>query len=103
MASLIEAIIFDGAPQTAAVPDGLKTVPLTAGLAMLPFTDKALEHLGAADPNDDRIKPGWVLRRAVAKLAQQMSSDRHVPYVFGGTFRGPSSHEASCWDAGRPS
>ncbi len=101
MASLIEAIIFDGAPQTAAVPDGLKTVPLTAGLAMLPLTDKALEHLGAADPNDDRIKPGWILRRAVATLAEHMSADRHVLYVFGETFGGPGTQEAVGWYEGR--
>jgi hypothetical protein len=66
MASLIEAIIFDGDPETAAVPDGLKTVPLTAGLTIIALTDAALEHLGATDPNDDRIKPDWILRRAVA-------------------------------------
>jgi hypothetical protein len=101
MASLIEAIIFDGAPETAAVPDGLTTVPLRAGLTMLPLTDEALEHLGAADPNDDRIKPGWILRRAVATLAEHMSADRKVLYVFGETFGGPGIQEAVGWYEGR--
>jgi len=49
MASHVEAIIFDGDPQTAALPDGLKTVLLTAGLTMLPLTHEALEQLGAED------------------------------------------------------
>ena len=101
MASLIEAIIFDGAPETAAAPDGLKTVSLRVGLTMLPLTDEALGHLGAADPNDDRIKPGWILRRAVATLAERMSADRKVLYVFGETFGGPGTQEAVGWDEGR--
>jgi len=68
---------------------------------MLPLTDKALEHLGADDPNDDRIKPGWILRRAVATLAEHMSADRHALYVFGETFGGPGTQEAVGWYEGR--
>ena len=94
MASPIEAIIFDGDPV-------LKTVPLTAGLTMLPLTGEALEHLGAADPNDDRIKPGWILRQAVATLAEHLSADRKVLYVFGETFGGPGTQEAVGWCEGR--
>jgi hypothetical protein len=42
MASLIEAIIFDGDPRTAEVLDGFKTVQLSAGLTMLPLTEDVL-------------------------------------------------------------
>jgi hypothetical protein len=101
MASHIEAIIFDGDPGAAGVPDGLKTVPLSAGLTMLPLTDEVLEHLGAAVPNDDRIKPNWILRRSVATLAERMSADRKVLYVFGETFGGPGTQEAVGWCEGR--
>jgi hypothetical protein len=101
MASLVEAIIFDGDPETAAIPDELKTVPLSAGLTMLPLTEEALEQLGAEDPNDDRIKPDWMLRRAVASLAERMSADRKVLYVFGETWAGPGAQEAAGWCEGR--
>jgi hypothetical protein len=101
MASLIEAYIFDGAPETAAVPDGLPAVRLTAELTMLPLTQEALGHLGAADPNDDRIKPGWVLRRAAATLGELMSADRTVLYVFAEAFGGPGAQEAVAWREGR--
>jgi hypothetical protein len=101
MASHLEAIIFDGDPQTAALPDGLKTVLLTAGLTMLPLTHEALEQLGAEDPNDDRIQPDWTLRRAVATLAERMSADRQVLYVFGETWAGSSIQEAAGWREGR--
>jgi len=101
MASHVEAIIFDGDPATAAIPGGLKTVPLTAGLTMLPLTHGALEQLGAEDPNDDRIQPDWTLRRAVARLAERMSADRQVLYVFGETWAGPGIQEAAGWRAGR--
>ena len=86
MASHIEAIIFGGNPGAAGVPHGLKTVSLSAGLTMLPLTDEVLEHLGDADPNGDRIKPNWILRRRVATLAERMSADRKVLYVFGETW-----------------
>jgi hypothetical protein len=70
-------------------------------MTVLPLTDEALGHLGAADPNDDRIKPGWILRRAVATLAERMSADRKVLYVFGETFGRPGTQEAVGWDEGR--
>ena len=101
MASQVEAIIFDGDPEIAAIPDGLKTVPRTACLTMLPLTHEALEQLGAEDPNDDRIQPDWTLRRAVATLAERMSADRQVLYVFGETWAGPGIQEAAGWREGR--
>jgi len=101
MASQVEAIIFDGDPETAAIPDGLKTVPLTAGLTMLPLTHEALEQLDAEDPNEDRIQPDWTLRRAVATLAVRISADRQVLYVFGETWAGPGIQEAAGWRDGR--
>jgi hypothetical protein len=100
MASLVEAIIFDGDPQTAAIPDGLKTVPLTAGLTLLPLTDEAVEHLGATDPNDEPIKRAWMLKRAVATLAERLSADRQVLYVFWETWAGPGIQEAAGWREG---
>jgi hypothetical protein len=102
MASHIEAIIFGGDPGAAGVPHGLKTVSLSAGLTMLPLTDEVLEHLGDADPNDDRIKPNWILRRRVATLAERMSADRKVLYVFGETWGGSGTQEAVGWCEGRP-
>jgi hypothetical protein len=101
MASQVEAIIFDGDPETAATPDGLKTVPLTAGLTMLPLTHGALEQLGVDNPNDERIQPDWTLRRAVAELAERMSADRQVLYVYGETWAGPGIQEAAGWHEGR--
>jgi hypothetical protein len=101
MASLIEAIIFDGDPRTADMPDGLKTVQLTAGLTMLPLTDDVLKHLDTADSGDERIKPDWILRRKAATLAQRMSADRKVLYVCGETFGGPGTQEAVGWYEGR--
>jgi hypothetical protein len=101
MASLVEAIIFDGDPQTAAIPDGLKTVPLTAGLTLLPLTDEAVEHLGATDSNDEPIKPAWMLKRAIATLAERLSADRQVLYIFWETWAGPGIQEAAGWREGR--
>ena len=53
MVSHVEAIIFDGDSETAAIPGGLRTVALTAGLTMLSLTHEALKQLGAEDPNDE--------------------------------------------------
>ncbi|HKR68382.1 MAG TPA: hypothetical protein VJT16_06045, partial [Streptosporangiaceae bacterium] len=66
-----------------------------------PMTQEALVHLGAADPNDDRIKPGWMLRRATATLGKHMSADRTLLYVFAETFGGPGAQEAVGWRQGR--
>jgi len=101
MASQIEAIIFDGDPTAAQIPEGLTAVPLTAGLTMIPMTGEALEQLGAEDPNDDRIKPDWMLRLALATLAERMSVDRKVLYVFGETWAGPGIQEAAGWSEGQ--
>lgn len=101
MASHIEAIIFDGDPEAAGVPGGLKTVPLPARLTMLPLTEEVLGHLGAVGPDVDRIKPDWMLRRRVAALAARMSADRRALYVFGETSGGPGTQEAVGWREGR--
>jgi hypothetical protein len=45
MATLIEAIIFDGDPSTAVVPPGMRTVPLQAGLTPPPGMPKS--HSGS--------------------------------------------------------
>jgi hypothetical protein len=62
MGSHIEAIIFDGDPQAAAVPEGLRTVPLSAGLTMLPVTSGLVTRLDAGAIGDDRIPGAWKLR-----------------------------------------
>jgi hypothetical protein len=100
MASLIEAIIFDGDPHTARVPDGLKSVQLSAGLTMLPLTDAVLMRLDTADLPDEPIKPNWILTQTVATLAQRMSAGRKVLCVFAETFGEPGTQEAVGWDEG---
>jgi hypothetical protein len=101
MASLIEAIIFDGDPRTAEVLDGFKTVQLSAGLTMLPLTEDVLKYLDTADSSDEPISLSWILRRKVAALAQRLSADRKVLYVSGETFGGPGTQEAVGWHEGR--
>jgi len=45
MASLTEAILYDGDSRPAALPAGLRTVPLLTGLTMLPVSDEVAARL----------------------------------------------------------
>ena len=45
MASLTEATLYDGDSRPAALPPGLRTVPLLTGLTMLPVTDEVAARL----------------------------------------------------------
>ena len=45
MASLTEVILYDGDSRPAALPAGLRTVPLFTGLTMLPVTDEVAARL----------------------------------------------------------
>jgi hypothetical protein len=57
MATRIEAVIFDGDPETAALPVALPTVPMPGGLTMLPVTAEMLSELDPHATGDERI-PG---------------------------------------------
>jgi hypothetical protein len=100
--SEIHAIIFDGDPATAAVPDGSRTVPLSLGLTMLPLTGDLLDHLPSLRPGDEPISANLAaLRRDAAGLARLISSDRQALYIFGETWAGPGRQEAVGFQAGR--
>jgi hypothetical protein len=97
MGTLIEAIIFDGEPETATVPEGLATASLFEGLTMLPVTNELLRRLDPSAIGDERIPANWVLRQPVAALARTMSHDRKVLYIFSETAAGPGTKEAIAW------
>ena len=100
MASLIEAVIYDGDSRPVALPPDARTVPLSAGLTMLPLTGELARRLG--QPGAERqIRPGWMLRERIAELARQISADRRALYVFGETFGGPGTQEAVAWQDGQ--
>jgi hypothetical protein len=101
MASLIEAVIYDGATRPAALPPDVCTVLLPAGLMMLPVTDELAARLGEAAAGDPRIGGGWRLRPPVAALAREISEGRRVLYIVGETFGGPGIQEAAGWQDGR--
>ena len=65
MASLIEAIIFDGFSAPATLPV-VRMVRLPAGLTMLPITDELVERLDPSAVGDDRIPANWGLKQPVA-------------------------------------
>ena len=101
MGTLIEAIIFDGDPRTAAVPQGVRTAQLQVGLTMLPVTGELLSHVDPAAVGDQRIPSGWMLKQPVAALARALSADRRVLYIFSETAGGPGTKEAIAWHHGR--
>jgi hypothetical protein len=100
MGSVIEAIVFEGEP-AAAVPEGLRALPLAGGLSLLPVTSELLGRLNDEGSAGERIKANWMLRKDVAALARRMSSGRKVLYIFGETAGGPGTQEASGWQEGR--
>jgi hypothetical protein len=102
MATLIEAIIFDGDPYTAAVPPGMRTVPLQAGLTTLPVSDEVVSQLDPNSVGDERVPSGWMLQQPVAALGRALSADRRVLYIVSETFGGPGTKEAIAWHGGRP-
>ena len=85
MATQIEAIIFDGGPHASALPQGMPTVPLEAGLTMVPVTDDVLSQLDVDSGADEHIPFGWMLQRPVAALARTLSADRRVLYLTSAT------------------
>ncbi|MCW2936267.1 MAG: hypothetical protein JWM19_7229 [Actinomycetia bacterium] len=97
MASLIEAVIYDGADH----PEGLRTVPLPGGLVMVPVTGQLAAGLDPAAVGDERISPRWpLLRQPVAALARQLSAGRRALYIAGETFGGTGIQEAIGWQDG---
>jgi hypothetical protein len=102
MATLIEAIIFGGDPYTAAVPPGMRTVPLQAGLTTLPVSDEVVSQLDPNSVGDERVPSGWMLQQPVAALGRALSADRRVLYIVSETFGGPGTKEAIAWHGGRP-
>src|SRR5258708_4884127 len=102
MGSRIEAIIYDGAGRPAALLPGLRVVPLTGGLTMLPVTDDLVARLDQATADDHRISPAWfLLRQPVAALARQVSVGRRALYIVGETFGGEGTQEAIGWQDGK--
>jgi hypothetical protein len=101
MGTRIEAVIFDGDPKTAALPNALPAVPMPGGLTMLPV---AAEMLSGVDPDaigDERIPGSWNLKQPVAALAKALSRDRRVLYLFSETWAGPGIKECIAWRAGQ--
>jgi hypothetical protein len=101
MATRIEVIIFDGNPETAALPEGLPTMPMAGGLTMLPVTHEVLSRLDPDAIGDQRIPGNWNLQQPVAALARAMSRDRSVLYLFSETWAGPGVQESIAWRAGQ--
>ena len=101
MATRIEAIIFDGGPDAGALPPGMRTVPLEAGLTMVPVTDGVLTQLDVDSGGDEQIPSDWMLQRPVAALARTLSADRRVLYIVSETFGGPGAAEAIAWHRSR--
>jgi hypothetical protein len=99
--TLIEAIIFDGDPGTAAVPNGLRVAPLAEGLTMLPVVRELVSRLDPGAIGDERIPGNWVLQQPVAALARAISHDRTVLYIFSETAGGPGTKEAIAWHRGK--
>ncbi len=100
MASVIEALIYDGACRPAVLFAGVRPVPLFAGLTMLPVTGELAAEVGPL-AGEEPIRPGWVLRKRIAELARQMSAGGRVLYVFGETFGGAGTQEAIGWQDGQ--
>jgi hypothetical protein len=96
----IEAIIFDGDPETAALPEGLRAVPLPCDLTMLPVTAEVASGLDPDEIGDERIPGNWNLQQPVAALARALSHDRRVVYFFSETWAGPGIKESIAWRAG---
>lgn len=88
MRTVIEAIIFDGGPRTAAVPQGMRTVQLQAALTMHPSPANRSHRVNPAGVGDEPIPSGWILKQPVAALARALSADRRVLDIFGETADG---------------
>jgi hypothetical protein len=101
MGTLIEAIIFDGDPGTAAVPQGLRTVPLRVGLTMLRVTSELISEVEPTAVGDERKPSRWMLKQPVAALARALSADRRVLYIFSETVGGFGTKEAIAWHSGQ--
>jgi hypothetical protein len=101
MGTRIEAIIFDGDPETVALPEGLPTVPMPGGLTMLPVTAAVANGLDPAAIGDARIPGNWNLQQPVAALARVLSRDRRALYLFSETWAGPGIKESIAWRAGQ--
>jgi hypothetical protein len=101
MGTRIEAVIFDGDPKTAALPNALPAVPMPGGLTMLPVTSEMLSGLDPDAIGDQRIRGSWNLKQPVAALAKALSRDRRVLYLFSETWAGPGIKECIAWRAGQ--
>lgn len=101
MGTQIEVILFDGNPQTAALPMGLPTVAMAGGLTMLPVTGEVLSRLDPDTIGDERIPDSWNLQQPVAALARAMSRARSVLYLFSETWAGPGINESIAWREGQ--
>ncbi len=101
MATLIEAIIFEGGPHSSALPPGMPTVPLEADLTMVPVTDDVLSQLEVDSGGDEQIPPGWMLQRPVGCAGPSAVGRPAGLYIVSETFGGPGAAEAIAWHRGR--
>ena len=102
MASAIEAIIFTGTgPGSVPVVRGVRTVPLSDGLTMIPVTSDMARQLDPAAAGDETIPPGWALKQPVAAFARSISAGRTVLYLVSETFGGQGIKEAIAWADGQ--
>jgi hypothetical protein len=101
MGTRIEAIIFDGDPETAALPEGLPTVPMPGGADRTPVTAATANGLDPAVIGDARIPGNWKLQQPVAALARVLSRDRRALYLFSETWADPGIKESIAWRAGQ--
>jgi hypothetical protein len=102
-ASNVELLIFDGGELSVALPSQAVVVALPGGLRVIPVTGPLLAVLSAGEPDDDdRVRPGWILKRRVCQLGRDLSSGRQVLHAAGETFGGPGCQEAVGWLDGRP-
>jgi hypothetical protein len=101
MGTQIEAVIFDGDPESAALPKGLLTAPMPGGLTMLPVTAEMTSGLDPDAVGDERIPGNWNLQQPVAALARVLSRDRRVLYLFSETWAGAGIKESIAWRDGQ--
>jgi hypothetical protein len=102
VASNVELLIFDGGDLSVALPLQAVVVALPGGLHVIPVTGTLLAVLSAGEPDDDdRVRPGWILKRRVCQLGRDLAPGRQVLYTAGETFGGPGCQEAVGWLDGR--
>ena len=98
----MELIIFHSGDQLSTPsPANAVAVRLVDGLAGIPVTDELLAALAVDPADDDRVRPGWMLKQRVCTLARELSASRRVLYVASETFGSICCQEAVGWHDGQ--